>query len=276
MENTHSTHCLNCNTLLQGNFCHQCGQKVIDQKERTLRYFILQFFGSAFFLENSFVKNLWQLIRSPGLMALDYAEGRRKRWMVPFSLFLLINLIYFIVNPLTDFNLPLYDHLRWHDTTYGPMAARMVENRIQQREIAFEEYERIFNAKTINLSKSLMVLNVPVMALLLSLIFFRKRKFFADHFIYALYLFSFFLLVSCIWIGLLNAYIWIGLPAYQFFVPTGLLLLTLYYVFFSLRRFYYVKNFLWSALSALGVFVAIGLMLYFYRFIMFMVTFAAT
>jgi hypothetical protein len=101
--------CLNCNTLLQGNFCHTCGQKFIEQKERTLKYFIIQFFGAAFFLENSFIKNLWRLLSTPGLMAHDFVEGRRKRWMAPFSLFLLINLIYFIVNPLTDFNLPLHD-----------------------------------------------------------------------------------------------------------------------------------------------------------------------
>src|SRR5690606_20486340 len=137
-----------------------------EQKERTLKYFIIQFFGAAFFLENSFVKNLWRLLTAPGLMAKDFVEGRRKRWMAPFSLFLLINLIYFIVNPLTDFNLLLHDHLRWHDTTYGPLAARMVENRIEQRGITFEDYTRTFDAKTVNLSKSLMVLNVPVMAML--------------------------------------------------------------------------------------------------------------
>lgn len=235
--------CLNCNTLLRGNFCHTCGQKVIEQKERTLRYFTIQFFGAAFFLENSFLKNLWHLVRAPGLMAQDFVEGRRKRWMAPFSLFLLINLIYFIVNPLTDFNLPLHDHLRWHDTTYGPLAARMVEDRIEKRGITLQEYEQVFNLKTINLSKSLMVLNVPVMAVLLSLIFFRKKRFFADHFIYALYVFSFLLLISCVWIGFLNLYLWIGFQAYPFLLPAGLLAFILYYIVLSLRQFYYLKDF---------------------------------
>ncbi len=268
--------CLNCNTLLQGNFCHTCGQKVIEQKERTLKYFIIQFFGAAFFLENSFIKNLWRLLSTPGLMAHDFVEGRRKRWMAPFSLFLLINLIYFIVNPLTDFNLPLHDHLRWHDTTYGPLAARMVESRLEQRRMTFENYTRTFDAKTVNLSKSLMVLNVPVMALLLSLIFSRNKRFFADHFIYALYLFSFLLLMTCIWVGVLNFYLWIGLPAFQFVLPVGILLLMLYYIVLSVRRFYYVKGFFWNVLSALSVFASVVVTIYFYRFIMFMVTFAAT
>lgn len=268
--------CLNCNTLLQGNFCHACGQKVIEQKERTLKYFIIQFFGAAFFLENSFIKNLWRLISTPGLMAHDFVEGRRKRWMAPFSLFLLINLIYFIVNPLTDFNLPLHDHLRWHDTTYGPLAARMVEDLIQQRGITLNEYEQVFNLKTVNLSKSLMVLNVPVMAVLLSLIFFRKRNLFADHFIFALYLFSFLLLITCIWIGLLNMYVWAGLPAHQLMLPVGIVLLIVYYCVVSVKRFYSMKGFFWIALSTFTVFLSTLLTIYFYRFIMFMVTFATT
>ncbi len=216
------------------------------------------------------------MISTPGLMAHDFVEGRRKRWMAPFSLFLLINLIYFIVNPLTDFNLPLHDHLRWHDTTYGPLAARMVEDLIQQRGITLNEYEQVFNLKTVNLSKSLMVLNVPVMAVLLSLIFFRKRNLFADHFIFALYLFSFLLLITCIWIGLLNMYVWAGLPAHQLMLPVGIVLLIVYYCVVSVKRFYSMKGFFWIALSTFTVFLSTLLTIYFYRFIMFMVTFATT
>jgi hypothetical protein len=196
--------------------------------------------------------------------------------MAPFSLFLLINLIYFIVNPLTDFNLLLHDHLRWHDTTYGPLAARMVENRIEQRGITFEDYTHTFDAKTVNLSKSLMVLNVPVMAMLLSLIFFRKKRFFADHFIYALYLYSFLLLISCVWVGILKGYVWIGFSTNSFFLPVGLWLLMLYYIMLSVRRFYSVKVFFWNGISAVLIIVSLLAIIFFYRFVMFMVTYAVT
>ncbi|MBX2962059.1 MAG: DUF3667 domain-containing protein [Cyclobacteriaceae bacterium] len=276
MDNLQSASCLNCGATLHGTFCHHCGQKVIEQKERTLKYFTIQFFGAAFFLENSFLKNLWRLVSSPGIMAADYSDGRRKRWMAPFSLFLLINLIYFLVNPLTDFNLPLHDHLRWHDNTYGPLAVKLVDSRVHQRNITFEAYERIFNSKTINLSKSLMVLNVPVMALFLYAMFFKKRKFFADHFVYSLYLFSFLLLIACIWIGFLNVYLWIGLPAYQAFLPIGLFLFLLYYIIRSIRKFYQVKGFIGNTFGALGVLASLLITIYSYRFIMFVITFVAT
>ena len=38
-------HCLNCDTPLQGKFCHACGQKQLEPSERTLKYFVSRVFG---------------------------------------------------------------------------------------------------------------------------------------------------------------------------------------------------------------------------------------
>jgi hypothetical protein len=66
--------CQNCNTKLNGKFCHVCGQKVLEPSERTFKHLIFQFLGSAFFLENNFLKNLWNLAAHPGRLALDFIE----------------------------------------------------------------------------------------------------------------------------------------------------------------------------------------------------------
>lgn len=268
--------CLNCDTPLVGKFCSTCGQKRIDAKDRTLLYFFKQFFESAFFLENSFINNLWRLLISPGLQANDFVQGRRRRWMSPFSIFFLINLIYFIVNPLTDFNLPLDNHLRYHATTYSGMAIRMVEKRMEARQVTFKEYAQKFDQETIDYSKALMVLNVPVLSLFLAIIFVRQKRFFTDHFIYALYLFSFVLLWACIWVLTLNILRWAGLPHIQILLPIGLVVMIIFHLIQSLKRFYWVKR--WWALTIIsavltGVFFITVL---FYRFLIFMVTFLMT
>lgn len=267
--------CPNCGTVLQGKFCSSCGQKRIEPSERRLFYFFKQFFGAAFFLENSFIRNLWKLLTKPGLLAVDYIEGRQKRWMPPFSIFFLINLIYFIVNPLTDFNLPLNNHIGYHATTYSRLAVSMVENRMEARGITYEEYEAIFNRETIGYSKSLMILFVPTLALFLALIFFKRKLYFAEHFIYALYLFSFFLLWVCLWVGFLSLCKWLGMPHIQVLLPVGLYTGLMWYLLISLRRYYRLT---WIRTIALAV-VMTGLILaniMLYRFQIFMVTFAFT
>lgn len=267
--------CPNCSEPLQGKFCSACGQKKIEPSERKLFYFFKQFFGAAFFLENSFIRNLWKLLTKPGLLATDYIEGRQKRWMPPFSIFFLINLIYFIVNPLTDFNLPLNNHIRYHATTYSRLAVSMVENRMEKRGITYEEYEAIFDRETIGYSKSLMILYVPTLAIFLALIFFKRKLYFAEHFIYALYLFSFFLLWICLWVGFLSLCKWLGMPHIQILLPLGLYAVLMWYLLISLRKYYRLN---WIRTIALAV-VMTGVILaniMLYRFQIFMVTFAFT
>ena len=46
------------------------------------------------------------------------------------------------------------------------------------------------------LAESLIILNVPITAFFLSIWFYRRKMFFADHFIFALFLYSFVLLFS--------------------------------------------------------------------------------
>lgn len=267
--------CPNCSEPLQGKFCSACGQKKIEPSERKLFYFFKQFFGAAFFLENSFIRNLWKLLTSPGLQATDYLEGRQKRWMPPFSIFFLINIIYFIVNPLTDFNLPLNNHLGYHATTYSKMAITMVENRLEKREISYEDYARKFDVETVGYSKSLMILNVPVLAFFLMIIFYKRKLLFVDHFIFALYFFSFLLLWFCVWIGFLSGLRWLGLPSYQVLVPIGISGMVFIHLIISIRKFYKLK---WI-LSIGAAILMTGLLfvnVLFYRFLIFMVTFAFT
>jgi|JI10StandDraft_1071094.scaffolds.fasta_scaffold161027_3 hypothetical protein len=267
--------CPNCGESLQGKFCSACGQKKIEPAERKLFYFFKQFFGAAFFLENSFVRNLWILLTRPGLQATDYLEGRQKRWMPPFSIFFLINIIYFLVNPLTDFNLPLDNQLRYHATTYSKLAINMVEKRLEKREISYEDYARKFDVETVGYSKSLMILNVPVLALFLMLIFYKRKLLFVDHFIYAIYFFSFLLLWFCVWIGFLSALRWLGLPSIQVLVPLGISIMIITHLIISIRKFYKIK---WA--FAIGAAIVMTGLLFvnvlFYRFLMFMVTFAFT
>lgn len=275
MNSPDSIACPNCNEPLTGKFCSACGQKKIEPSERKLFFFFKQFFGAAFFLENSFIQNLWKLVTRPGLLATDYIEGRQKRWMPPFSIFFLINLIYFIVNPLTDFNLPLDNHIGYHATTYSRLAINMVESRIEKRGITYEDYAAIFDRETIGYCKALMIFNVPVLAFFLAIIFLKRKRYFVEHFIYALYFFSLFLLWVCVWVGILNLCKWLGMPHIQILLPIGLYLMVLIYLFISMQKFYHVNR-LMAVVGTVIMMASLFASIMLYRFLMFMVTFAFT
>lgn len=268
-------HCQNCDAELKGKFCHHCGQKQIEPTEKKFTHFIFQFFGSAFFLENNFLKNLWTLLVKPGRIALDFIEGRRKRWMPPFSLFLLINLFYFWYSPLTDMNLSLGEHMEQY---HGPIAKSMVKQRLESRDVTFADYASVYNAKSSAYSNSLIVLQVPLFALFLAMILYRNRYYYVDHFIFSLNLFAFVLLLALVGVGLV---ITIGaLPRLNetsvFYVLRAAVLLAIIgYFFFALHRVY--KRKIWAtALLMVPVFVAFVVSHFIYRAIQFLILFALT
>jgi hypothetical protein len=262
-------HCLNCDTPLQGKFCHACGQKQLEQSERTLKYFVSEFLGSAFLLEKNFLKNLWQVLAKPGQLARHYVEGKRKRYMPPFSIFLLINFFFFIYNPLTDFRLPLRDQFY---QPYGSLAKKMVDQKLKEENITFEQYEDEYWNESSMLTESLIILNVPITAFFLSIWFYRRKMFFADHFIFALFLYSFILLFSMLYY----------LVALQIFMPYERwmhlvfnLSLTIY-TFFSVKRFYSSP---FKVSPWINTFVILAFLLithFIYRGILFLTTFALT
>ncbi len=272
----HSTNkCLNCEAELKGEFCHQCGQKRIDPKEHRFIFFVRQFFGSVFYLENNFFKNLWVLAFKPGRLAADYIEGKRKRWMPPISVFLLINLVYFIFTPLSDLNLSLTDQL--NQDHHRKMARSMVDKKLKEESISFDEYSKIYKDRTSKLSSSLVIVNVPAMAFLLSLIYFRKKMYFADHFIYSLYFFSFILLLILVLPGLLWVLVKIFGLSVQYLPPIGAVLgvIFLLYIFLSLKTVY--KDKIWLT----GIFTILSVVLFVvtqfaYRTFLFVVTIYST
>ncbi len=269
-ENT-STACLNCGVELKGKFCYQCGQKKIEANEHTFIFFVQQFFSSVFYLENNLFKNLWVLISKPGRLVADYIAGKRKRWMPPISVFLLINLVYFFFTPLSDLNLSLADQL--NQDHHRKMARAMVDKKLQKEDLSFEEYAKIYKTHTSKLSSSLVIVNVPAMAFLLSLLYVKKKMYFAYHFIYSLYFFCFILLL----ILLLPGIGWLAIKIFNLPIPLGFILgiIVLLYTFLSLKAVY--KDNLWLT----GLFTILTTLIFMithflYRTFLFLVTLYST
>jgi len=88
------THCLNCGALLQGRYCHVCGQNC-DTHKRSIRHLAWEAIEGLFEMDGRFLRTLPALFLSPGRLARDYIEGRLARHVPPFRTFL-VALVLFI------------------------------------------------------------------------------------------------------------------------------------------------------------------------------------
>jgi hypothetical protein len=88
--------CLNCGATLTGPFCAECGQRDIPPYPSTKELAIdaiSEFSGWDGRLANTFVA----LVRRPGLLTLEFLEGRRVRYISPLRVYLSASVVYFLL-----------------------------------------------------------------------------------------------------------------------------------------------------------------------------------
>lgn len=91
--------CQNCEHVLRAadHYCPQCGQRRISAEDLSFRHLFRESFLDYFHFDSKFFKTIGPLIFRPGLLTLEFLAGRRKRYVEPFKMFLVISVIYFLV-----------------------------------------------------------------------------------------------------------------------------------------------------------------------------------
>jgi len=181
-------HCLNCNAALAGTYCHSCGQPARENTDRSIIQLLGDFLGNVFFIDNRFLLSVGYLIRYPGRMTVEFLEGKRKKFISPVTLFLFVNLIYFFVSPLTDYSLSLYD--QFYDQPYSEWIQDWVKSSMRASELESEAYNTAYQTTSNNISKLIMIINIPMIAFFIYLMAFKKRRFYYDNLIYSFHFFS--------------------------------------------------------------------------------------
>jgi uncharacterized protein DUF3667 len=305
------TSCSNCGELLAGEYCHACGQKRFVEGDRRFGHLLRQFMASATDVDGRFWRTIRALAFQPGLLSAEYFDGRRAHWLSPVSLFLAVSVVYFIAPSLggdltLQFNQQVSgrirqlalgpdetltaEQLRSSGQFYSPLADQRVEERVRKRDEAartvsggtsgygYRDYRLAYDAKANDVSKAMVILHVPIAALALMLMFARQRRYYAEHFVFALHYLAFWMLSLQVvlqfsnLINLLPAALHLPDAAYDWIMRT---LLPAYAVL-AVRRAY-ATGWIAACLGALGLVAAIVLFnLYVYHAVQFMVTFALT
>ncbi|MBC3918834.1 DUF3667 domain-containing protein [Undibacterium sp. CY18W] len=98
----HHHACANCNTSLQGAFCHACGQAA--HIHRSLLHLVEELLHGLLHFETKAWRTIPKLIWSPGKLTRDYIEGQRTRHVSPLALFLFLIFLMFFVFSFTTSN----------------------------------------------------------------------------------------------------------------------------------------------------------------------------
>lgn len=228
--------CANCGAPLAGPFCSACGQKRLTERDRGLGHLLGEAFHKLTDLDGTLLRSLRLLLFRPGVLSREYMDDRRVRYASPISLFLLANVLYFFSPAMSDFNLSFYDQapgsvaaqaLDPSGAGYAARAGRLahrsgqvhsrwtaplIERKRAMRAAETPGYDlrqlaRDYNQQSGIVGKVLIIVHVPLIALGLALVYWRQRRYFAEHFVVALHLFTFLLLFAQLLVAPLN---WVG------------------------------------------------------------------
>jgi len=180
--------CANCNAACPGRYCPACGQKTPSDEDRRLGPLLLGIFTELTSVDGRFWRTLVALMFKPGWLTREYFDGRRARYMAPVTLFLIANALYFLSPGLSDFDLTLVEqtaqaHSRW--------TRSLLDAKLAAKGLSLQAYAPVYAVASGNVGKLLLIVHVPFIALALALFASKTRRYFADHVVAALHLFTF-------------------------------------------------------------------------------------
>lgn len=251
-QEDHPSICSNCGAIVEEQFCSRCGQSLADHR-RPLLGLLRDFFTTVFDLDARFLRSLRILCLQPGRLSLLYLEGRRASLLPPARMYLVLSLLLFFfvdipVPEARNFNLyvggklvgrevedPSLGRMEIGTTPEGQMMP-ILAPILEEKESKLQTMEpqlllnKIFTKIEGSLSKAL-ILFIPLLALILKLLFFREKRLYYDHVIFALHFQSFFfLLILTAWaiswlhtggfLLLLLAPIYLGLALHEVYGKT--------------------------------------------------------
>ncbi|NJM25680.1 MAG: DUF3667 domain-containing protein, partial [Bacteroidia bacterium] len=88
--------CVTCGTHFTGRFCNICGEKILEQDEKSVKTFLGSVVNALTFADNKLLRTLGTLIVRPGEISASYSKGKRLPYIKPISMFFVGNLIYFL------------------------------------------------------------------------------------------------------------------------------------------------------------------------------------
>jgi hypothetical protein len=252
--------CPNCGAAAPGRFCARCGQRQ-DRRLASVRRMAVEAVQDQFSIGAELPVTLKALLFQPGHLTRDYLAGRIARYVPPLRLYLVASLAFFFILSWTaDFENPLAearaDIEAARDSAVPAQGdssgLRVRVSGMDSARIGFrfdttdasgwltplkiwgqrrvdrlntmdrdELYRRFMDGFQRNAPRAVFVL-LPIYALVLKLLYLRRNRLYAEHFVFALHVHAFvFVLFSAAlalrlpdWLDTLMLWVWV--PVYVF------------------------------------------------------------
>ncbi|MDX1705371.1 DUF3667 domain-containing protein [Pseudidiomarina sp.] len=290
--------CRNCDTPLQGEYCHQCGQQN-QQYLRSIFAVVGNLFGEIGHWDSRFYRTLSGLMLRPGFLTKEFVNGRHASYVPPLRLYFFISLIAFLTLSLTiDYEAmtapgnevfptagteqpatpstsearqpPPPVSLDFGDARISlPFLGEAEQEKLNEKLRHLSQNPKILVRKLVSLAPQIILLMMPFWALYLKIIYIFKRHYYLEHLTAALHTHAFLLLSLTILTAMSQMADWLtartGMAVFDQisdWMETILLMWMATYMLFTQKIFYnqgWGRTLIKFALSAIGYLALLSL-----------------
>lgn len=268
-ESTPTHTCKSCGNTFTGNYCNNCGEKVLTKEDRSFKSLSNQVLTAITLADNKFVNTMWLMVKQPGFVSKEFTEGRTRHYLKPLSVFFVLNLVYFLFPSIQLFNASLNTQMR---APYGGFIREIIALKMVGIHItSLNSFSLIYDQKSTALAKLLVMLFVVIASLPLNYIYKKRNRYFNDHLGYCVELACFNLLINTLLLKVVILVLGIGHYIDDFTLTSIFILTNLYFLLRSGNLFYGQtgwKLFLKSVIMILFLKIALEI----YRALLFFLT----
>lgn len=190
--------CVTCGQDAAENFCAHCGEKRRSDHDFSLRHVLAEAAEAFFHVDSKVFLTLKTLIKKPGKLTEEFFHGKRKPYMSPLQTFFVCNLLFFFLQPVTHLEI-LAPPLKTFDNP-NSLTQHLIDRRLEHKHISrsnkqeFEAFSARFEHNSHLQAKSLILVMALMLAIVISVLYFQRRRYFSEHIIFSLHAYAWWLL----------------------------------------------------------------------------------
>lgn len=170
----------------------------MNASDRKLSAFVARAFLAVSDLDSRLLRTLRALVLRPGQLTQAYRDGRRRPYLPPVQLFLLINVVYFFVQPFTIFggyNTKMASHIQQQYYSGLFSIETWMKEKAARMSLDLEAFEVVFNSQSELLASTLILLIVPLFTVAVAALMLNRKALMIEHGVFALHFIAYYLLV---------------------------------------------------------------------------------
>lgn len=228
-----SPFCSNCRAPLTGPFCAQCGQEDINYNV-SLRHLVPEVLHEYLGFDSAVFASIPALLFKPGFLTNQFNAGRRAEYISPLRLYLIVSAVFFFLefnhgsSPVKDSPVQTTAVSSDSNSTHGRLSIGASDNgrlKLSYSTTASDSGDtnrfsyrlfRTFLRKALDAQNNqvsfrqafadalppAMLLLLPVVALLLKVMYVRRRRLYVEHLVFSFHLHAFVCMVLITCLGL--------------------------------------------------------------------------